>query len=151
MWAGQYDLTLKRPGYEVVDRSLSVDAETPAEAVTLREIAEPVVPKTIVYRTVREPRPRWRLVSGGVSLGAGALLLSIGSPLIAKDGQCYPSTMNTTAEIPKDDASNLPICQMVYDTGKAGGLFSFLGITGIIGGVIMLSIPGDKSVVREEK
>ena len=155
MWAGQYDLTLKRPGYEVVDRSLSVDAETPAEAVTLREIAEPVVPKTIVYRTVREPRPRWRLVSGGVSLGAGALLLSIGLPLLGLHGKCYnPLTINgvmQTAAGLDDSLNSTPLCAQLWNTGAVGGFISVLGLAGVTSGTIMLSLPGEKKTIREEQ
>ena len=144
MWAGQYDLTLKRPGYEVVDRSLSVDAETPAEAVTLREIAEPVVPKTVVTRTVRAPRPLWRWVTGGVAAGIGANLLLSGIALHYGNGTCTDSSLVTGK-----DGTTGKICQYLWETTAArNGALTIGAAFGITAGVLF-AIPGQKVTIRE--
>ena len=141
MWAGQYDLTLKRPGYEVVDRSLSVDGETPAEAVTLREIAAPVVPKTIVYRTVREPRPKWRWVTGGVAAGIGVNLLLGGMTLLRIDGNCVGG-----GEV-KSTTDN--ICKFLYATSTDGATMAGVGLVFGITGALLMGIPGKSKQITE--
>ncbi len=141
MWAGQYDLTLKRPGYEVVDRSLSVDAETPAEAVTLREIAVPVAPKTGVYRTVREPRPLWRWVTGGVAAGIGVNLLLGGMTLGFINGTCVGG-----GEV---DPGTGKICKSLYATSTDGATMAGVGLVFGITGALLMGIPGKSKQITE--
>ena len=145
MWAGQYELALKQAGYEELRHTVQVDVSTPPEKVTLKEIPEPR-PATLV-RQVTAPRPRWRLVAGGVSLGMGALLLGAGAGLVSINGQCVADTnIDGTPQSPQGPGL---VCPDIYKTTAPGSGLIGVAIAGVLTGTVLLAIPGEKRVLRE--
>ena len=76
-------------------------------------------------------RPRWRLVTGGVAIGAGLLLTSFGASALAAQGKCV--------DIPSAPAQP---CNQIYATTPIGGALLGTGAAAIVGGVVLLAWPG---------
>ena len=76
------------------------------------------------------PGRAWFIV-GGSSLGAGAVLLAAGIPLILRDGQPYRANCRT------DEQGN---CAKLYDTMAAGASLATAGAIGLAAGAVMVGI-----------
>lgn len=76
-------------------------------------------------------RPRWRLITGGVALGAGLLLTGFGGSALAAEGSCV--------DVPSAPAQT---CDRVYTTRGVGGALLGTGAAAIVGGVLLLAWPG---------
>lgn len=76
-------------------------------------------------------RPRWRLVTGGVALGAGLLLTGFGASALAAEGQC--------ADIPSAPAQP---CDRIYATTRVGGALLGTGAVAVVGGIVLMAWPG---------
>lgn len=95
----------------------------------------------LVYQ--RQPRPKWRLVVGSVSLVLGVGLGALGVSGLAIDGQCLEEPI----------APKLA-CRQRYDTFRDGVGLTAAGAALTIGGIVLLAIPGPRrqvEVYTEEK
>lgn len=138
VWAGPLRLSARSPGHQAVTRELEVQAgqplavnlELPAElALTSRTQNPPML-----RRVVQAPRPRWRLALGGVTIGAGALLVGLGVAGMRKDGDCVP-----------DDTP----CRQMYDTGTVGIGSIATGAALMIGGGVLIAVPGPRREIGD--
>lgn len=76
-------------------------------------------------------RPRWRLVVGGVTLGAGLVLLGFGASALAAQGTCVDAVI-APAEL----------CDNLYATSGVGGALLGTGAALAVGGIVLLAWPG---------
>lgn len=76
-------------------------------------------------------RPRWRLIVGGVSLGAGLLLAGFGASALAVNGRCIDAPMFPAQT-----------CDNVYTSGGIGGALVGVGAAAVVGGVVLIVLPG---------
>lgn len=146
--AGPHTVTLLAPGYlphhsrvEVengrrvtVDAALKVDIGPPPPAPALPPAPPPAA---VVSKPAAEPvrRPRWRLALGGVGIGVGAGLLTLGALALAVNGQCGP------AGVPPMPMPGAP-CERVYDTLAPGGGMLGAGGTLLVAGALTIVWPG---------
>ena len=150
MWAGQYDLTLKHPGYEDLTHAVVISDAAAAAVLTLKELPEPRPPLIVTTRTVYEPRPRWRLAVGGVAVGLGVGLMGLGGAFVPINGKCQdPGFVDQISMA--TDTSPLCLYKYKYNLTNAGYALISLGAVSLVTGVIALSIPGKRKLIREEK
>lgn len=99
------------------------DPEQKRKAQQYLAQSQPAVQKT--------GRPRWRLILGGATLGAGLLLTGFGASALAANGHCI-------------DAPSFPAqtCESLYTTGGIGGALVGVGAAGVVAGVVLLAWPG---------
>lgn len=104
-------------------------ATEPAQATAAARDTAP--PRSSVE--LREPRPRWRLITGGASIALGTVLLGLGASALAMDGQCSGDT----------PASALA-CRSTYSSGPYGA--ALLGVGAAVGatGAALMIWPGSK-------
>lgn len=81
--------------------------------------------------TQKTGRPRWRLILGGATSGAGLLLAGFGASALAANGRCID-----TPSFPSQT------CESLYTTGGIGGALVGLGAAGVVGGVLLMAWPG---------
>lgn len=91
-----------------------------------------------VWVTHQQPRPRWRLASGGVSLGLGVLFAGLGASALSRNGQC--------SRPPVDGG----VCDAEFSTGGVGGGLLGVGIALSASGLVLLALPGKRERVQEE-
>jgi len=122
---------LRREGF--VDFSQPVDVRDGETAQVLGSLqasaAEPVVSAAPII--VKQPgRPLWRLLAGGVAIGAGGVLFGFGISALSIDNKCV-------------NALSLPTvnCQTVYNTGEVGGALIGLSLGLMVGGAIAIALP----------
>jgi len=150
LWAGQYDLTLKRPGYEDLTHAVVIGDDAAAAVLTLKELPEPRPPLIVTTRIVHEPRPRWRLAVGGVAVGLGVGLMGLGGAFVPSNGTCQnPGFIDQIST--ETDTSPLCLYKYKYNLTNAGYALISLGAVSLVAGVITLSIPGKRKLIREEK
>lgn len=77
------------------------------------------------------PRPRWRLVVGGIAVGAGVVLAGLGSSALSVDGQCQ------TPAVPP-----MATCGYLFMTAGVGGGLLGAGLVLTLGGTGLLLWPG---------
>src|SRR5262249_52219028 len=79
LWAGAHQLLLRQPGLPDVRRTVEISAgKTQRLDVSLTPDGpepRPTAPPPPPPEWRRAPRPRWRLVTGGIILGAGLVTL----------------------------------------------------------------------------
>lgn len=112
------------------DRFLSHKEERqiePGQSVDVQVALQPVpqAPKAPVVMS----RPKWRIISGSLAIGAGIILVGFGTSALLADGQC------------KDSQSNPESCSPYYDTKVVGGAFVGSGAALAVGGALLLAIP----------
>lgn len=98
-------------------------------------------PPSLAVQAQREPRssteasgarrPRWRLVTGGSTLGAGLLLTGFGVSALAAQGNCV--------DVPSAPAET---CDRIYTTTSVGGALLGTGTAAVIGGIVLMAWPG---------
>lgn len=82
----------------------------------------------------REPsptkRPRWRLLTGGVAIGAGIVLTGFGGSALAVHGNCI-------------DMPTVPgqTCNEVFATKPVGGALLGAGAAVVLGGIVLMAWP----------
>lgn len=86
-----------------------------------------VEPSTLLWAG----RPPWRLIAGGISVGAGLLLTGFGGSALAAAGSCV--------DVPNPPAQT---CDRVYATRGVGGGLLGTGIAAVVGGVLLIAWPG---------
>lgn len=131
IWAGSHQLTLKKEGFEEHAQPIEAsDGQTRQLAVSL--VALPPPPVVVAAKPVAPPptRPLWRLLGGGIALGAGAVLVGFGISALAVNGNCVdqPFTRNAT-------------CTDIYATRSTGGALVGVGGAIMIGGAVLIALP----------
>ena len=93
----------------------------------------------------REPRPVWRLATGGVTLGLGALVAGLGAGALVKDGQCV-TTSDPGLCVASLGAAGMRTAQ-VYDSQGVGIGLLASGATLLVVGAVLLALPGPRRAV----
>lgn len=137
-FAGLHQVAMRREGYSEYAQSIDVrEGETAHVAGSLgRSEAAPAVERTQVVVEKQPGRPLWRLLSGGIAIGAGVVLLGFGASAVSINGQCVDRTI-----------TNLVNCQTVYKTAAVGGTLMGLGGALMIGGAVMIALPAPRTRV----
>lgn len=82
------------------------------------------------------PRPFWRLLAGGVAVGAGLILTGFGSSALTVNGQC------ATAVVPP-----MTTCPYLLTTAGIGGGLLGTGLALTLGGAALITVPGPPPVL----
>lgn len=154
-WIGDKQLELRRDGYSVWTGRVAIEENRPT---TLSIKLQPVPERAAVAASgaaaapppatppARAPtaagrresaRPRWRLITGGLSLAAGILLVGFGASALATDGLCSPDTAATATE-----------CRSKYNAAPAGGALVGSGAALLAAGGVLLIVPGRRPELR---
>lgn len=128
VFSGLRAVRVEKTGFRPQDRTLAVPPDGAAEL--------PVDLAPQVVRTERRPRPRWRLISGGVAVGAGLLLAGLGISALAVAGSCWDPPPGGTGE-----------CNFLYDTNAVGGGLLGAGAAVGLAGALLLALPGERHQV----
>lgn len=131
LFAGGHQVLLRREGFADFSQPVDVrDGETAQVLGSLQaSVAEAVVSAAPII--VKQPgRPLWRLLAGGVAIGAGGVLFGFGISALSIDNKCV-------------NALSLPTvnCQTVYNTGEVGGALIGLSLGLMVGGAIAIALP----------
>lgn len=143
-WTGSYQLSLNLKGYRRETRTITVeDGRKATLSVTLEpenQPARPAPPKVVepppVAKVVetppppvlgRGPRPTWRIATGAVLLGVGAVLGGFGISGLVVDNRCGDES-----------------CTQRFDTLTLGGALVGVGAAAAIGGAVLIALPGPK-------
>lgn len=134
LFAGGHQVVLRKEGFADYSQPVDVrDGETAPVLASLQPSAAAESAKQTTVVIKQAGRPLWRLLAGGVAIGAGAVLLGFGASALSVNGKCVGST-------------NTPIanCQTIYKTEEAaGGLFG-LSFGLMIGGAVAIAIPPNR-------
>lgn len=139
-----YRVTVRHPGYKDSSLVVQVGADQPAESeVTLVPI-EPPKPKVVLapprllpVEPERSARPRWRLAVGGSLIALGLVPIGIGAGALAVNGQCIGEVVPPAER-----------CDRLYDTLPLGAGLVAGGSALVVGGLILLAVPGPKRTGR---
>lgn len=150
-WTGGKQLELRRRGFttwstvvhieEGKTSSLSVELQPevrqerqPAPAPPSADLrpALPVSAPQLSER--RRPRPRWRLIVGGVSIVLGGVLIGFGASALAADGACSPDTPDTALA-----------CRRRYTSGPYGAALVGAGGAAVVAGALLAAWPGARA------
>lgn len=132
VFVGPHQVDLKKPGYENFSQPVNVvDGQTAQVASNLTAIAqpEPPPPPKVIARPAS--RPLWRLLTGGVAIGAGAVLVGFGISALAINGHCLESPLSAPTST----------CSTVYKTTGTGGALVGLGGALMVGGAVLIALP----------
>ena len=144
-WAGSYPVKVQLPGRPPFESVLKVQAGEPLQLTAQlpseskpdeKPIVKPAAKpdgtsKPAEFAMVRKPRPTWRLATGAVLLGGGAVMSLFGGSALFMNGRCDLDP----------DVDSAP-CDNRYQTLGIGSLLTGVGVGMAIGGVIMLAVPG---------
>lgn len=142
--AGKHDLLVSAVGYRPERAQLQVeDGKHATLEVLLRVDSQPPPPvaakepppqqpaeRVVLPREERGPRPRWRLIAGGVTVALGTGLLALGGAALAVNGECPP-----------DQA--MP-CTRTYHSLAPGGAMLGVGAAMTLSGIVALAWPGPR-------
>lgn len=133
MWAGSYTLSASRPGYRSERRPLEVRGGQPERVeFDLAPLSFDRPEPRYIWQ--RQARPRYRLILGGASIAAGAVLLGFGSSGLALDGSC-----SAADRIPATGE-----CRFVYQTAAPGAALVVVGGVVVAAGAVLLALPGER-------
>lgn len=147
-YAGELAVEVRRPGLPPYQTTVAVRAGEKASVSPPREVAEaepppaqPDRPATLGaaperYELKQQPRPIWRLATGGVLLGAGLLAAGFGASALSVDGSCDL------------EADPLSPCTRLYSTGTIGISLIATGAALAVVGAVLVALPGPKRPVR---
>lgn len=91
------------------------------------QLAEPSPPK-------RQPRPRWRIITGALALGAATVFVGFGAAALAANGTCADTPSVMGAE-----------CVYLYRSLPIGAALASIGGALVLGGTGLLAVPGNRS------
>ena len=131
LFAGGHQVLLRKEGFSEFSQPIDVrDGESTQILGSLQPNA-PVAVATPAPIYVKQPgRPLWRLLTGGVAIGAGAVLFGFGISALSIDNKCVNALSTPTAN-----------CQTVYNTGEVGGALLGLSIGMMLGGSVVIALP----------
>lgn len=133
-FAGPLSLRLNKPGFAPASREVIVTEGKPTSLeVTLQPVLASPVPPPAVAASPTGPapgRPRWRLVTGAVTLAVGLGLVGLGLSGVAVDGQCVVP--------PQPPMLN---CRDRFDTLGKGAILIGVGSGLSLAGVVLMAWP----------
>ena len=134
LFAGGHQVQVRKEGFADYSQPIDVrDGETAPVLASLLPTQAPIESKPTTVVIKQAGRPLWRLLAGGVAIGAGAVLLGFGASALSVNRKCVGSTSTPIAN-----------CQTVYNTDEvAGGLFG-LSAGLMIGGAVAIAIPANR-------
>ncbi len=139
-WAGTLALRVSLKGYDSEEqRVLIFDRQTSSLKVALAEalIEPPPAPLLApAMRWERAPRPRLRIVIGGVFLGAAVLMLGFGGSALSVAENCVE---------PADPGAT--VCRTLHGTTGVGSALVFSGAFLGLGGALLIGLPGPYRLV----
>jgi hypothetical protein len=136
VFGGSLELSLRKAGHEPVSRKVQIeDGQTVeiSESLLAQDAVSPprlLFPVQHTTQRVQRPRPLWRLVAGGTSLGVGVLLGGFGVSALVANGGCFTSD-----------------CRFLIDTRAPGGVLLGAGLAVAIGGGVLLALPGPREPI----
>lgn len=133
VWAGSHQLSLKKEGFTELTQTVEAsDGQAAQVTAALVAIAAPEPPPRSV-QPVAPSRPLWRLLGGGIAIGAGAVLVGFGISALAVNGNCtdQPFTHNSA-------------CADIYSTAATGGALVGVGGALLVGGAVLIALPPRK-------
>jgi len=136
-FTGKHTLKLRKTDYWLEDQKVTVSDGGPTALKLQLKPGEP--PKEVVYvPTEVVQRPAWRIGLGIGAVAIGAALIGYGGIVASVDGQAV--LMDG-----KEDFTR------VYDTKTKGIAFIVPGAAFLIGGVVLMALPGDKKKTSDGK
>jgi hypothetical protein len=138
-FTGRYELDIHKPGYDSIRQQIEVAEGRTTEVIVgmARDVPEPPPPPlqplvTVVTERTRMPRPTWRLILGGASLSAGALVLGIGANALQLNNTCLDPGI----------ADPMALCgSRLQPTGFGIGAIAG-GLLMMAGGISLIAMPG---------
>lgn len=131
-FAGSYEVVLEKSEYQPARLQVEVkEGKQASLAVTLVAAEPPPAPLLPPPVVMVRSRPRWRLISGGLLLGAGVILIGFGSSALAVNGKCLA-----------DPIAPAVTCMDRFDTSAVGGGLLGAGVALTAGGAVLLALPG---------
>lgn len=132
LFVGPHQIDLKKPGYEDFSQPVNVvDGQTAQVASNLIAVVKPEAPPPPKAATRPPGRPLWRLISGGVAIGAGAVLVGFGSSALAINGHCLDAPLSPATST----------CPTVFKTTGTGGALLGIGGALMVGGAVLIALP----------
>lgn len=131
LFAGGHQVLLRKEGFADYSQPIDVrDGEATQLLASLQASASAsTAAVTPIY--VKQPsRPLWRLLSGGVAMGAGAVLFGFGLSALSIDNKCVNALSTPSVN-----------CQTIYDTGEVGGALVGISVALLLGGAIAIALP----------
>lgn len=127
-WAGPVEITAKLRGHDPVVKQVEVVADAETALQFALNAPEPDPSPLIPGAPLPPPtRPRWRLIAGGVTLGAGAVVLGFGISALVLNGRM----------VERDPGAPMG----VYNTGSVGAGLTAVGVGLLAGGAILIALP----------
>lgn len=146
-WPGVVKITVQKPGFvaststtwleqdktATLELSLAPEAPPPPEPPPAPLLAT-LPPPTTAPESVLLPRPRWRLITGGVAAAVGVVLTGFGASALAVNKTCIVPTA-------------LGECSELYRTDGIGGGLVGAGSVLVVLGTTLLAVPGGRRYV----
>lgn len=139
-FAGKHEITVSRTGYKSHHETINVEeGRKKAVQVTLKQGSDQEI------RTVRGPRPVWRIAVGAAAIGGAALMIGFGGSALSVNGKCVEGTE------PDGPCPTTPVANMMVETrrfattGLGAGLVS-VGAAMAVAGAVLIALPGEKRV-----
>jgi hypothetical protein len=92
------------------------------------------------------PRPKWRLIAGGVGLGVGVGFIGFGAAAVALNGRCVSPDMNGNCSpvLGADGQPVLPRTAKTYNTTALGAGLLSVGAAFTVAGTLLMALPGKR-------
>lgn len=117
-WVGPLEVQVSRSGYVTQTLQLAVAEDRPTAASVI------LAPAPFAQR-----RPRWRLITGGASLAASALLIGFGSSALAVNDRCIQEPPMGV------------LCREYYGTLIPGSILLTVGVAAAAAGSLLIAVP----------
>lgn len=129
-FAGKHDVMVRKTGHRSEVKQVNIlEAQRTTLNTKLQVGNDPVQ----YVMPIQKPRPKWRVVLGGVTTVVGVGVLAFGAYALSANGKCVSPAMSAGGE-----------CDQVYSTVGIGAPMTAIGALLTVGGVLMLAIPGPK-------
>jgi hypothetical protein len=132
-FVGKHKVRVKKDGFVSQERE-AVVSEQHSSPIGFSLAQGKDTQQVVFVHTEVSPRPKWRIALGVVGLLAGATLVGFGGALISVDGK--PVLVNGQEDLSR-----------VYDTTAISTGLLVPGALCLVGGVVLLALPGEKKTV----
>lgn len=132
VFAGPHQITVSASGYR--SHRENVVVEEGKKKVVANVKLQKGSDKQMVE--LRGPRPKWRVITGIAGIAAGLTLVGFGASALSVNGQCIDTPVGGMR------------CHDIYQTLGIGGSLTGIGAALIIGGAVLVALPGEKKVMQ---
>lgn len=145
-FSGMHEILVEKANYQLFRSRVEVTlgqvatVQAPLQELPPEEREPPPAAlriEKLVWVERQRPRPRWRLVAGGIGAGGGVLLTGFGISALSINGQCSQGPMPGG------------ICDASYATSAVGASMLSVGVALSVAGVVMLALPGRRERIQE--